>query len=264
MGGEFAVAGTLPTIQDVIDFKEGNHRYKYGYYRFVDHPYLKRITQALRKFYTTRHCLLMTSPETAFYELIDHLITGAEIEHIAVIGEHQTPSIDWENAFHSFPEIRPKIYPPGEAVHQSKDTTTDTIWILAVHNPGEFLRSNDSLSAHLAERHAPLILFADHLKADLPEFNGKQFAVIDMFPGDETLAGAAILGNADRMMLGLRNRLKQRGPMLSSRNAARVLTPDHSHIDTSDNYSRVAKRIASLENGTEAFLYPSGMNAVAS
>ncbi len=265
MDGEFAVAGTLPTVQDVIDFKEGTHQYQYGYYRFVDHPYLREIKQALAKFYHRRHCIVMTSPQTAFYELFEHLIAGAGIPHVTVLTDQHTDSIDWRNAFQSYPGVKPHIYRMQEPdITRSQPIDEGTIWIISVDDYGNIIRMNDSFIAQITKQQAPLILFADHLESELPELKEKQFSIVNLLPGNGTLGGAAILSNSDRTMMALQNRMKQRGPILSSRNAARILSADPPPVEANDAYIRATNRIADLEDGTETFLYPSGMNAIAS
>ena len=62
VGGEHAITGTLPTLDDVIAFKEGNAAFEYGYYRYVSHPYLKRIEDQLKEVFACRHCRLASEP----------------------------------------------------------------------------------------------------------------------------------------------------------------------------------------------------------
>ncbi|HUJ74920.1 MAG TPA: hypothetical protein VL359_08680, partial [bacterium] len=85
VGGEFAVTGRLPTLSDVMAFKEGTSSPDFGYYRYVSHPYLRRIQEDLQQRFDCRHCRLAESREVALLELLLCLGDPAGITRFRVI-----------------------------------------------------------------------------------------------------------------------------------------------------------------------------------
>ena len=49
---------------------EGSKQFEYGYYRFADHPYIRKIKSGLRSYFNFRQCILFTSYHTGLYELV--------------------------------------------------------------------------------------------------------------------------------------------------------------------------------------------------
>ena len=70
VGGTHTITGTLPTLADVIAFKEGTAEFDHGYYRFVSHPRLRLLEDELSNRFHCRHCRLTESLETALLELL--------------------------------------------------------------------------------------------------------------------------------------------------------------------------------------------------
>ena len=70
VGGDYAITGTLPTLDDLIAFKEGTAKFEHGYYRFVSHPLVRRLEDKLKRRFGCRYCKLTESLEIALLELI--------------------------------------------------------------------------------------------------------------------------------------------------------------------------------------------------
>lgn len=266
MGGEFAVAGTLPTIEDVIDFKEERGQFPYGYYRFVDHPYVRKIREGLGDYYGARHCVPVTSLETAFFELLEYVLSVTTDPSIHIVTDSNgIGGIEWADAFRDYSRISVTRFPEDE--WPSLDLTQinrNDLWIVAVQDPAQWCTRFDAFMHRMAKYRGILVLLTSRPRELSLQLRGPQFYLTGLGEDGVTVAGAAILSNADRQIMELRNRLKRRGPLLSSRNAARLLgTPSSSPPDQS-MIVRLATRISQLEQGSHTFLYPSGMNAIAS
>ncbi len=75
VGGDYAITGTYPSLDDIIAFKEGSAELDHGYYRFVQHPAVRRLEAALCARFDRRHCRLTESMPVALNEL--NLCLGA-------------------------------------------------------------------------------------------------------------------------------------------------------------------------------------------
>lgn len=266
VGGEFAIAGTLPTIGDVIDFKEERSQFTYGYYRFVEHPYLRKIREGLSHYYGVRHCLPVTSLETAFFELLEYVLTVTTDPSIHIVTDSNgIGGINWADAFREYPRIPVTPFPEDEwpSLDLTQVNRTD-LWIVSVRNPAQWITRFEPFMNKMTRERGTLVVVTAQPR-ELPlEFRGPQFYLTGLSGEDENIAGAALLSNSDRQIMELRNRLKRRGPLLSSRNAASLLRTHTDSNPDSSVLSRLTTRISQLEQGSRTFLYPSGMNAIAS
>jgi len=263
VGGEFAVAGTLPTIQDVIDFKEGVKQYEYGYYRFVHHPYLRQIAGALQSYSQARHCLLTGSVDTALMELLDYLIITGTVENIVIIEDPGVPQEwGWNKLLSSLDAEIHHFGNAESALYESNSIGNKCIWIFSGIEAIESYNSSSSQNTHQFPTQGKRIFLSEQPIEGLPELGRMSFYVTGLSPQSSPLFGGAILSNSDRIMMQFGNRMKRRGPLLSSRNAA-VFIGKKAPDNFANTPVNVEKRLVKLEEGRDAFLYPSGMNAIA-
>jgi len=281
VGGEFAVTGTLPTLQDVISFKEGSVDSDSGYYRFVLHPYLRELAARLKDRFRCRHCRLGESRESILRELIFCLAgPGARSRSLktAHAGAGGAPSAPF------FEELRRF----GVRVETgSQDFNSNDIVLLFCDNASALLTgASASLLQRVQAAGAQLIVVLP-APQDVPEVPAARFWVTGLSAdptriGDSSITGGAVLSNLDRPMGRLAEWMKRRGSVLSGRNAASFLgrsTPSVGPGTTGAGTAgagtagagtaadgaaaaSVAATLWALEKGTSAFLYPSGMSAV--
>jgi len=256
VGGAYAITGTLPTIADVVAFKESTATFDHGYYRFVSHPHLRRLEAELKTRFQCRHCRLAESYQTALLELILCLHPTGRPGRIFVLG--------------SFPEATAladgRFLPACEGDGLSIMTLQDPSRVPAdlgrqdilVLGPG----ADAGPTARIAREHGASVVAA--IPTPLSEPPEAQFFVLGLSDVDGGALGGAVLGNADRVMDRLAEQMKRRGPVLSSRVAERLLagaatgmTGAHTEAN-----ARVAETLCRMEGGSRAFLYASGMSAI--
>lgn len=238
VGGDYSITGTLPTLADVIAFKEGTAEFDHGYYRFVSHPRLRQLEDALKSSFHCRHCRLTESFEIALLELILCLHKPGTQSRIVVLKEKDAAAPFTGDTF------LPACEREGVSVHVVE--RADEI-------PPDLGR-DDAVVAVLrsAGRQLP----------DPPlEIPGVRFYVLGLGTAQDTAQAGAVLSNADRVMARLAEQMKRRGPILSSRSADWLLGGSDGPSDPAAP-RRVSEALCSLEGGSRAFLYASGMSAI--
>lgn len=232
VGGDYAITGTLPTLDDVIAFKEGTAEFDHGYYRFVSHPRLRRLEDALKSRFGCRHCKLTESLETALLELILCLRKPGSQTRIVIMQREGAAALFSDESF-----------------------------LPACDRDGISVLAGDLESAQGATVVAVVRSEGGELPA-LPAWaKGARYFVLGLGDAHGCVQGGAVLGNADRVMDKLAQQVKRRGAILSSRAADRILDGGRSSIDLAP-IDRVTESLCRLEGGSDAFLYSSGMSAI--
>jgi len=231
VGGDYSITGTLPTLADVIAFKEGTAEFDHGYYRFVSHPRLRELEEALKSAFHLRHCRLTESFEIALLELIICLHRPGSQSRIVLLKEKDT----------ALPFIGAEFLPACEREGVSFIYTDD---------PGP----DDAVIAVLRSA-------AGRLPEPLPVAPRVKFYVLGLGNAGDAEQAGAVLSNADRIMVWLAEQVKRRGPILSARSADYLLGKGDGRRDL-DAPRRVADALCGLEGGSQAFLYASGMSAI--
>jgi cystathionine beta-lyase/cystathionine gamma-synthase len=267
VGGDHAITGTLPTLADVIAFKDGSAQFDHGYYRFVSHPRLRRLEDELNGRFACRHCKLTESPQVALLELILCLRKPGIPCRIIVCTADAAPLLD--------PGFLPACEREGVSVIAAvggaavpADLGPADILLIS---PGDTGGSSLAAAASAAAPGAQVIAVMKSdgtafpvLPRDLP---GAKFFVLGLGARSGAHAGA-VLGNVDRVMDRLSLQLKRRGPSLSSRVADCLLEASAAAAapltrgEDPDACRRVKEALCQLEGGTHAFLYCSGMSAI--
>jgi cystathionine beta-lyase/cystathionine gamma-synthase len=263
VGGDYAITGTLPTVDDVIAFKEGTAEFDHGYYRFVSHPRVRRLKDTLKKRFGCRHCTLTESVEVALLELILCLRKPGAPCRIVV---QETGGGHWPFADASF---LPACEREGVALLTEipPDISRDDLLVISGSPAGSAGTAETARSVEAAQaRGVTVIGLAASAGSELPApaaASGVRFHVVGLLGVQEGVHGGAVLGNADRPMDRLTQQVRRRGPILSSR-AADVLLGSNPAPDPDDSaaVARVAEALCRLEGGSQAFLYCSGMSAV--
>ncbi len=238
VGGEYSITGTLPTLADVIAFKEGTAEFDHGYYRFVSHPRLRQLEEALKSSFHCRHCKLAESFEIALLELVLCLHKPGIKSRIILLNGKDTAPPFTDNTF------LPACDREGVAVQ---------VIARADEIPPDLGR-DDAVIAVVRSGHG-------RLPEPPAEATGARFFVVGLGAGQETVQAGAVLGNADRTMDRLAEQMKRRGPILSSRSADCLLSGRGDRSDPGAS-RRVAEALCRLEGGKQAFLYSSGMSAI--
>jgi cystathionine beta-lyase/cystathionine gamma-synthase len=271
VGGSYAVTGTLPTLDDVIAFKEGTAQFDHGYYRFVSHPRVRQLEAELKSRFGFRHCKLTESVQTAVRELILCLRAAAAPTRVFLLGDEAAPS--WL----SNPQFLPACDREGVTVsalaagafpgapdsfHRADILLVlgSTPWILSACEAAEQARASVVVVLASGAEHAPA----------RPEVPGARFLVLGLRrttgPDLPEIRAGAILGNVDRVMDRLALQVTRRGAILSSRAAESLFGRQSAQraaarADAAAP-SRVAAALCRMERGEHAFLYCSGMTAV--
>jgi cystathionine beta-lyase/cystathionine gamma-synthase len=278
VGGRYAVTGTLPTLADVVAFSDGSSRFDHGYYRFVSHPQLRRVEEALRERFSCRHCRLAESPQTALLELLIGLRPPEAPLRVDVLRQPGTAVPLCDDTFLPSCDragVAVRVRGPGEDGGGDLSRGDILIVVLAGDSATPALAAE---SQRAAAGGATVITYA----ADLPhapvEVPGAKFHVVGLRgdPGGDgpPVRGGALLSSVDRVMDRLALQWRRRGPVLSSRAAERLdvtadvlagkspPAPSGADRGVAGAEGRVAAALAALEGGDAAFLYASGMSAI--
>jgi cystathionine beta-lyase/cystathionine gamma-synthase len=238
VGGDYSITGTLPTLADVIAFKEGTAEFDHGYYRFVSHPRLRRLEDALKSRFQVRHCRLTESFEIALLELLICLHRPGVPCRVVILKEKGAALPFTDNTF------LPACDREGVSVRVVE--RADQI-------PPDLVRDDAVLAVQRS---------ADgRLPEPRTETPAVRFHVLGLGTGQDAAQAGAVLSNADRVMARLAEQLKRRGPILSARSADHLLGKGGTPCDL-DAARRVAEALCRLEGGGRAFLYASGMSAI--
>jgi cystathionine gamma-lyase len=238
VGGNYSITGTLPTLADVIAFKEGTAEFDHGYYRFVSHPRLRELEEALKSRFHLRHCRLTESFEIALVELLICLHRpGVQSRIVLLKGTDAAPPFT-NSAF--LPACE------REGVSFSVIENADQV-------PPDLGR-DDAVVAVLRSSNG-------RLPEPLPDTPNVKFYVLGLRAARDGEQAGAVLSNADRVMARLAEQLRRRGPILSARSADCLMGKGDDRGDP-DAARRVADALCSLEDGSRAFLYASGMSAI--
>jgi cystathionine beta-lyase/cystathionine gamma-synthase len=266
VGGDHAITGTLPTLADVIAFKDGSAQFDHGYYRFVSHPRLRRLEDELKGRFACRHCKLTESTQVALLELILCLRKPGIPCRIIVCTADAVPLLD--------PGFLPACECEGVSVIAPVAGTAVPADLcpadILVVSPGPGGGSAAAASAAAAKGATVVAVMKSDgttFPVPPPDLPGAKFFVLGLAAPSGAHAGA-VLGNADRIMDRLSLQLKRRGPSLSSRvadclleaSAAAAAPPPRGGDPNACR--RVKETLCQLEGGTHAFLYCSGMSAI--
>jgi cystathionine gamma-lyase len=257
VGGEHAITGTLPTIADVVAFKEHTAFFGSGYYRFVPHPFLRQIADSLQTRFGCRHCRLAESPEAALRELLLCLHTPSTPQRLIVDADKAGAS----------PVRDLEFFPPwhrhGLSVEPADSATArNDILLLVVNASGPILAEAPRRARDAHERGATVIVMCPGAGGEVPAIPDAQYWIVSLSSRQPGVRGGAILGSSDRVMAKLTEQMKRHGALLSSRDAGCILGVEEPAAAAAGARERVAAALCRMEGGTRAFLYASGMSAV--
>jgi cystathionine beta-lyase/cystathionine gamma-synthase len=266
VGGAHTITGTLPTLADVVAFKEGTANLDHGYYRFISHPRLRRLEDELKGRFHCRHCRLAESLESALLELLLCLRRPGTRSRIVILKEEGAvlpisdaaflPACDREG-------VTVLALEKGQGI--PADLGRDDVLLVALRDKGDAAMAPEAPAttapASAATVVAVLSSTGGRLPAPPPDLPGVKFWVLGLCAAQNAARAGAVLGNVDRVMDGLHEQMKRRGPILSSRAADCLLDARNCAGDAAAP-GRVAEALCKLERGTHAFLYCSGMTAI--
>jgi O-acetylhomoserine (thiol)-lyase len=228
IGGEHAITGTYPLLDDVIAFKERPAEAEHGYYRFVKHRAVRSLEAALCARFDRRHCRLTESLQVALHELNLCLQTppGTERSDVVVLTAEEGA-----------------LPVPTPAAAAAK------FIVLGLRagglRAGAVLGSSDRIMDALAEQ----------MKRRGPILSSRVAAV---FAGCGPAGGATSVAAADPAESAVG--APPSGAEHSPTDGAPPSGAERSPADAAP--SRVADALCRLERGTDAFLYSSGMAAI--
>ena len=257
VGGAYAITGTLPTLDDLIAFKEGTAKFDHGYYRFVSHPLVRQLEEELKRRFACRSCKLTESLQTALLELVLCLHKpGTPCRIVVAQGQGATapftdlgflPVCDREG-------ISITVIEAGGGLPADLDRGDIVLAPASVAERAAAATAAAVVSVHVAE---------DHTLPSPPDLPGVRLHVVGLRASRDGAGAGAVLGNAERVMDRLRDQVKRRGPTVSARTAALFLPrPGNGASADIGAPARVAAALCRLEGGTRAFLYSSGMSAI--
>jgi cystathionine beta-lyase/cystathionine gamma-synthase len=255
VGGDYAITGTLPTLDDVIAFKEGTAEFDHGYYRFVSHPRLRRLENELKSRFACRHCKLTESLQTALLELLLCLRKPGTQSRIVILNAGGAPFSN-ETFLPACDRDGVSVLPVEDETGIPPDLGRNDVLLLALGEGG---------STAIDARGAAVVVVVPstggRFPVPPPPAAGARYFVLGL--GDERgfVQAGAVLSNVDRVMDRLAQQVRRRGPILSSRVADALMGGELARADPAA-LDRVAAALCRMEGGSAAFLYSSGMTAI--
>ena len=254
--GEFAISGTLLSFHDVIDSLEGKTTFFFGYYRFIDHPYIRKIKNTFRKKFGFDSCLLFCSVPAALLELLRCIsveenrqparLILVDVDDILSQFENHVPSIQESASFAGSNISSYKPHPKDLIIIQSRSVS-----ILERHR--KFITSNL----------IPVVAVYDHPADIIDPATIAEYHLLPLFADSNILNGCAILSNETSLMNRLSEDFRIRGTLLSSRNAKCFIHSRKAKVNRSSVEKKLNNKLAAMEEAENCFLFPSGMNALA-
>ena len=254
IGGEFAVTATFPRLADVVAFQEGTAPFAYGYYRYVSHPYLKRIEDSLKALFGCRHCRLAGSREAGLLELLLCLHPPGTRTGLAMIPCEGSPVPFRDTGF------LPACDAPEFAFLARGQMPGAQDVVIVTARAGERLSAARMEEARRAgDNGATVVVLLSEVPSRAPAVPGAKFWITPL-PSD--VHGAAVVGASDRAMDRLGQQMRRRGLWVSARQAVPRPPFRGGAEDPRGACGRVASALCRMEGGTHAFLYPTGMSAI--
>ncbi len=262
VGGNFTVTATLNKLEDILEWQEGHCEFEYGYYRFIDHPALVKIQEGLRQHYQVHHCLVYASFKTAVMEVLDYLLLAKPqmtVKIVSDLDEHSPFSI--KNSLSGLRTNLNYTSPDRLAVLEPFSKNKDELLVIAVREPLEFIGTHMEFLENLKKLRVSVTVISDHFPQDHWPEKLIKFWVLPLNTDPGSIQGGAVLSSADRQIAELKELRKQRGPILSSRNAAYFLGETFAFSMADEE--KLIRYFCDLEHARYGFLFASGMQAIA-
>ena len=219
VGGEFSITALLPSLEDILDWQEGLCNFDYGYYRFVDHPALSRIQKGLQAYYDVRYCLCYTSVTTAVMEVLDYLLLSKPQMTLKVICDEEESKILPAYSLSGLQTTIVKAAATQIDLLTPLSTARDEILLIILKDAESFVAKHLEWFKEIKKLRIPVIVCSDQLPAQEWPVSLITYWVCSLAPSASPIDGGVVLSNADRQMNELKESRKQRGPILSARNA---------------------------------------------
>ena len=240
-GQNYGTTAEMPDLQTVIDYEENRCRLIWGYYRMVDRPVLYEWQRHLQEKYKVARALAFVSVQGALRELIDFLLTKEPKLRIAWQIKEPLPSwlTEWKSV--------------------GSDSMEQRLWIIPDSGADQ---RNEWFDEDQHAEHDQIIWYSTQSFEPLPIKQEKEFWVGDT----EKMGtpGGVVLGQHYELMEGLFQLRKRRGALLSVRNIDawknNVAVPTSSSLKAT---KKICAQLIEWEEAKECFMFPSGMNAVA-
>ncbi|MBF0240731.1 MAG: PLP-dependent transferase [SAR324 cluster bacterium] len=257
VGGKYTVTAVLPTVEDILDWQEGRCSFNYGYYRFIDHPLIHTLQEELARYYHIKNCMAYTTHQCALMELLDYLLLAKPRMTIKVI--HEQANDPLLNRLEQLQTNIVQVLPADINKLQPLSAGKDEIILLAVPSPDSLIEQESSFFELVRQQRIPVIVSTSELPETTWDTATITYRVCEL-DSEKRIQGGVILSNADRPLAALRELRKQKGPVLSSRN----LDALKQNISTPPSReSQILGRLCDMEHARYGFLFPSGMNAIA-
>ena len=261
VAGPFSVTATIPTLDEIIDWQEGHCLFNFGYYRFIDSPQLYRIQQGLQIHYQFRHCLLYTSFKSAAMELLDYLLFTKPQMRIKLVSDHETgASFSIESSLSALNTTVCLVNPARIETFLPFSKEKDELLVINVRNPNAFIETHESFLRDAKSSRVPIVLLSEGFPQKERCSRLINYWVFPLNKASDEVRAGAILSNLDRQMEELKKLRMQRGPILSSRDAAFFLGESESPPDS--RKEELTEQLREMENARYGFLFPSGMQAI--
>ena len=285
LGGTFGISGILPTLDFIHEWKKGERILECGYFRFVPPKQVKNLQQKLAIQYQASHALAYSSGRSALLELISYLQCSGSLTNLHLISNISSITNALLTLGIKTNHIKIKNIPEAESFSKKKG---DVI-LIARKNTQNFFRENKEWLRKFKRLRVIIIVYEEaaleyRQKNILNEWQlglthlVAGFTATKGFDHPLVIEGGAILSNNDRQVAELSELRKQRGAIISARNAAlfcekfSVNAKDSKRIllnnletRTKQNFvheEAVKKQLCEWENADYGVLFPSGMAAI--
>ncbi|MBF0280697.1 MAG: PLP-dependent transferase [SAR324 cluster bacterium] len=261
VNGPYSVTATLSSLDEILEWQEGRIEFDYGYYRFVDNPLLCRIQDGLKTHYQLRHCWVYASLKTAAMELMDYLLLTKPQMTLKLISDFKAGDpFSLEGSLCGLKTVFAAAGPDDFSALLPFSEAKDELLVINVRHALEFLENEVDFLIKAKSLRIPILVISDRFPEKPWPVGMINYWVLPLNSEQQSIQGGAILSNMDRQMAELKGLRMQRGPVLSSRNAAYFL--GEIEAESKAWKDAIIDRLCVLEKARYGFLFPSGMQSI--
>lgn len=261
VSGPHSITAKLNRLDDILAWQEGRCQFDHGYYRFVDNPILSRLQKGLQTHFQLRHCLVYTSWKSAALELLNYLLLSKPKMTLKIVSDWEAGAAgSLSDSLSGLNTLLIFSTPNNLSALLPFSQNKDELLVINVKHPFPFLENQATFLQTAKSQRLPIIFVSDQIPEKTWSPQKLMYWVFPLSLQNADILGGAILSNMDRQMAELKALRRQRGPVLSSRNAAYFLGEET--VKVKSHKEQLVQYFCEWEQAEYGFLFPSGMQAI--
>lgn len=284
LGGKFGITGILPTLNFIHEWQRGEREITNGYFRIVGTRQVKNLQKKLCVCHQVKNVLTYCSSRAALLELLSYFKNSLQKTELH-LGTNKKSFLNHSINALGFSLVTFNL--KNLTTSESFSSKKSAILLISTERPKNFFFENKEWLDKLKSLKIPLVIFCEYSSNQsdsFPKLNWAErhiyFVTGFRFKKNKTKKnfGGAIMSNNDRQMSELAQFLKQRGTILSARNAEIISDfypkekdksqKKHDQPESSKKFilhpekKAVKRLLCEWEHASDALFFPSGMAAI--